>query len=85
MTAVLVKRDGAGGDARTFARSFDSLPAHRRVHGGACSRGSGSTARCCRPVDLAVEELFTNMVKYSADERRRRCASTWPRSTAASR
>jgi sigma-B regulation protein RsbU (phosphoserine phosphatase) len=65
MTAVLVKRCGAMAAQRAFERSFDSLPAifaftaevfaRRRIDPG-----------LLQVVDFALEELFTNMVKYSA-------------------
>ena len=64
MTAVLVKRDTATAAQRAFKRSFDSLPAivaftaevfaRRRIDPG-----------LLQVVDFALEELFTNMVKYS--------------------
>ena len=65
MTAVLVKRGMAITAQRAFKRSFDSLPgivaftaevfARERIDPG-----------LLRSVDFALEELFTNMVKYSA-------------------
>ena len=64
MTIVLVKRAARGVEHATFPRSFDSLEpifamtrefcARHRVDGGVLPT-----------VDLTVEELFTNMVKYS--------------------
>jgi sigma-B regulation protein RsbU (phosphoserine phosphatase) len=65
MTAVLVKRDAMTEARRAFKRSFDSLPAivaytaevfaRRRIDPG-----------LLQVVDFALEELFTNMVKYSS-------------------
>ena len=63
MTAVLVKRaDGvpAEGD---FARSFDSIAALAAFTADAFARHA-IDLRLLPTVDLAVEELFTNMVKY---------------------
>lgn len=64
MTAVLVKRGAITEAQRAFKRSFDSLPAivtftaevfaRRRIDSG-----------LLQVVDFALEELFTNMVKYS--------------------
>jgi hypothetical protein len=66
---------------RTFRRSFDALQdiflftadffAREHVDPGLLPT-----------VDLTVEELFTNMVKYSPPVMPR-CASTWPRSPVA--
>ena len=63
MTAVLVKRDGSGTAGGTFERSFDAIPALAAFTADAFSR-MGIDARLLPTVDLAVEELFTNMVKY---------------------
>ena len=73
MTAVLVKRAGmnaAAADAR-FARSFDSLPAIVGFTAEAFAR-AGVDPGLRHDVDFALEELFTNMVKYSAGEPGRR-------------
>ena len=65
MTAVLVKRERAAAESsRSFARSFQALPAIFEFTSGEFAR-QGIDARLLATVDLAVEELFTNMVKYS--------------------
>jgi phosphoserine phosphatase len=63
MTAVLVKRDDSGTAGGTFERTFDAIPALAAFTADAFSR-MGIDARLLPTVDLAVEELFTNMVKY---------------------
>jgi anti-sigma regulatory factor (Ser/Thr protein kinase) len=63
MTAVLVKRRDAGEARGTFARTFDSLPAMTAFTAENFAR-MGIDQRLLPTVDLAVEELFTNMVKY---------------------
>ncbi len=73
MTVVLVKREARRGDvADRFRRSFDSLEDDLRVHRGVLRRRHGVDPSLLPTVDLVVEELFTNMVKYSPDGRRRR-------------
>jgi phosphoserine phosphatase len=64
MTVVLVKREAGTKVGRTFARSFDSLG---ELFGfTAKTLGPDAAARELLPViDLVLEELFTNMVKYS--------------------
>ena len=54
----------AAADAR-FARSFDSLPAIFGFTAEAFAR-AGVDPGLRQDVDFALEELFTNMVKYSA-------------------
>jgi anti-sigma regulatory factor (Ser/Thr protein kinase) len=64
MTVVLVKRNAAASESRQFPRSFAALQdifaftagfvAHHQLDAGILPA-----------VDLTVEELFTNMVKYS--------------------
>ncbi len=49
---------------QSFRRSFDALPAIFAFMAGEFAR-QGVDARLLPTVDLAVEELFTNMVKYS--------------------
>jgi|SRR4030095_4002322 serine/threonine-protein kinase RsbW len=49
---------------RTFKRSFDALPAIVGFTGEVFAR-NGIDPALLPTVDLAVEELFTNMVKYS--------------------
>jgi phosphoserine phosphatase len=64
VTAVLVGREIARQPvAASFPRSFDSLEA---IFGfiGAMFASHGVDASLRPPVELAVEELFTNMVKY---------------------
>ena len=64
MTAVLVKRITASTrEQRTFARTFDSIPDMVEFTSTFFAR-TGTDARLLPSVDLAVEELFTNMVKY---------------------
>jgi serine/threonine-protein kinase RsbW len=68
MTVVLVKREPAAGEERAFPRSFESIGAI------AAFTADVFAARRWNPrllpiVDLAVEELFTNMVKYSSESR----------------
>jgi anti-sigma regulatory factor (Ser/Thr protein kinase) len=61
---VLVKRDQAKSAQRVFERSFDAIPALVAFSAEAFSR-LGIDPRLLPTVDLAVEELFTNMVKYA--------------------
>jgi len=63
MTAVLVKRDDSRTARRSFERTFDALPALTEFTADVFAR-NGIDARLLPTVDLAVEELFTNMVKY---------------------
>jgi phosphoserine phosphatase len=65
ITVVLVKRDAAPtGIHRSFERSFDSIEAIFAFTSDAFGR-QGIAPEFLPVVDLAVEELFTNMVKYS--------------------
>ncbi len=64
MTAVLVKREQARSAQRVFERSFDAIPALVAFSADAFAR-LGIDPRLLPTVDLAVEELFTNMVKYA--------------------
>ena len=66
MTVVLVKREGAAATSRMFRRSFDSLQAIFAYTAEFCSR-HGVDPGLLPTVDFVVEELFTNMVKYSPD------------------
>jgi phosphoserine phosphatase len=67
MTAVLVKREGAPvAWRREFRRSFDALPGIVAFTREAFSR-EAIDAALQPPVDFAIEELFTNMVKYSKE------------------
>ena len=50
-------------DSRTFRRSFDSLDAIAAFT-GAFFAGAGIDPRLRPAIDLALEELFTNIVKY---------------------
>jgi phosphoserine phosphatase len=63
MTAVLVKRQDPRWARGSFVRSFDSLETMTAFSAAAFAR-MGFAARLLPIVDLAVEELFTNMVKY---------------------
>ena len=70
MTVVLVKREaGASAVHRSFERQLRLDRGDLRVHCGRRSPTRRSIASCCRPIDFAVEELFTNMVKYSTMSR----------------
>jgi len=65
ITVVLVKREPApAGTHRSFERSFDSIEAIFAFTSEAFAR-QGIEPEFLPVVDLAVEELFTNMVKYS--------------------
>ena len=50
--------------SQSFPRSFDALPAIFDFTSGEFAR-QGIDPRLLATIDLAVEELFTNMVKYS--------------------
>lgn len=63
MTAVLVKRELPVTSARTFPRSFDSLTAIFEFTAELFAR-ERIDPQLLPVIDLAVEELFTNMVKY---------------------
>src|SRR6476659_3194065 len=65
MTAVLVKRQDPSWARGSFARSFDSIGSMTAFSAEAFIR-MRIDARLLPIVDLAVEELFTNMVKYGA-------------------
>ncbi len=64
MTVVLVKREARMTAARTFARSFDSLGKIFAFTSAALG-GDAAGRQLLPTVDLVLEELFTNMVKYS--------------------
>jgi sigma-B regulation protein RsbU (phosphoserine phosphatase) len=64
MTVVLVKRDAEGAAHRTFHRSVESLDAVFRFT-AECFARYRVDPRLLGAIDLMVEELFTNMVKYS--------------------
>ena len=68
MTAVLVKRDGSRTARQSFARSFDAIPALTSFTADTFAR-MAIDRRLLPTVDLAVEELFTNMVKYGTGSR----------------
>ena len=63
MTAILLRRAPDDGIAQEFGRSFDSIPALVQFTADGFDR-LGLDPRVLPIVDLAVEELFTNMVKY---------------------
>jgi phosphoserine phosphatase len=63
MTAVLVKRVPQTGVERAFARDFEAIAALAAFTEEAFER-FGIDPMLLPTVDLAVEELFTNMVKY---------------------
>ena len=65
MTIVLVKREARRGEQRMFRAHLRLAAGDLRVHRGISSPGTASIPESCATVDLAVEELFTNMVKYS--------------------
>ena len=76
MTAVLVKREHPKPRAGPSRRTFDALP-RSFAFTAECVRAARDRPRdCCPTVDFALEELFTNMVKYSAGERRPTSASS---------
>jgi phosphoserine phosphatase len=64
MTGVIVKR--VGSSARGFRRSFEALPEIVAFTAEAFRR-EGIDSALQPNVDFAVEELFTNMVKYSKE------------------
>ena len=65
ITMVLVKRDAAAATAhRTFRRSFESIQDIFAFTADVFAR-MGVASELLPTVDLTVEELFTNMVKYS--------------------
>lgn len=65
MTAVLVRARGAAVTVeRRFKRSFDALPAIFAFTAEVFA-AHGIDPSLLQTVDLAVEELFTNMVKYN--------------------
>ena len=64
MTVVLVKRDEHVAAHKMFGRSFDSLQQIFAFTSGFFAR-HGVDPALLPVVDLTVEELFTNMVKYS--------------------
>jgi phosphoserine phosphatase RsbU/P len=64
MTIVLVKRGRAVAQRQEFPRSFDALPAIFALTRDFLAR-HGIDPAILSTVDLTVEELFTNMVKYS--------------------
>ena len=65
ITIVLVKRDGAARKAqRTFGRSVDSLQ-HIFDFTASAFANQRIDPRLLQAVDFTVEELFTNMLKYS--------------------
>ena len=63
MTAVLLKREPPATVRGTFERGFDAIPALVAFTADAFAR-LGIDPGLLPTVDLAVEELFTNMVKY---------------------
>ena len=66
MTAVLLKRLPAGIAEAAFARNFNSLEGLVEFTAATFSQ-FGTDARLLWKVDFAVEELFTNMVKYAPE------------------
>jgi len=64
MTVVLVKRKAAATVHRTFRRRIDSIQEIFEFTAATFAR-EHVDARLLPSVDLTVEELFTNMVKYS--------------------
>ena len=64
MTGVIVRREPAGLVRRGFPRGYESIPALVE-HTAAYAAEHGVDAALLATVDLAIEELFTNMVKYS--------------------
>jgi phosphoserine phosphatase len=68
MTAILLRRAPEDGIAQEFARSFDSIPALVQFTADGFDH-LALDPRVLPVVDLAVEELFTNMVKYGRGSR----------------
>ena len=66
ITMVLVKRQAYAAAHRMFRRSFDSLQAIFAYTADFCGR-HGIDPGLLPTIDFVVEELFTNMVKYSPD------------------
>lgn len=64
ITVVLLKRAAPAAAHKAFGRSFDSIPAIFAFTAEAFAR-EHVDPELLPVVDLAVEELFTNMVKYS--------------------
>jgi sigma-B regulation protein RsbU (phosphoserine phosphatase) len=64
ITMVLVKRDRSPADRREFARTFDSIERIFAFTAEVFDR-HGLDRRLLPSIDFALEELFTNMVKYS--------------------
>ncbi len=64
ITLVLIKREGAMAASRGFRRSFGSIP-DIFAFTAAVFAGERIDPSLLPSVDLTVEELFTNMVKYS--------------------
>ena len=63
ITIVLVKREAAAHES--FARTFDSLPALAAFTSALFRPARRDAGSLLNTLDLALEELFTNMVKYS--------------------
>ena len=68
VTAVLIRRNAGASESRTFERTFESIPAMVGFTADAFGR-LGIDPSLLSTVDLAVEELFTNMVKYGTGSR----------------
>lgn len=68
MTAVLLARVRERTARRSFARDFASVPAMAAWTADFAAR-EGVDAALLSVVDLAIEELFTNMVKYGGPSR----------------
>ena len=66
MTVVLVKRQAARTEHRSFERRFDSLEQIFEFSAAAFAR-LGIDPDHLHAIDFTVEELFTNMVKYSRE------------------
>jgi phosphoserine phosphatase RsbU/P len=66
ITIVLVKRRPVSAEHATFGRSFDSLDSIFVFTAGFCAR-HGVDREVLPTVDFTLEELFTNMVKYSPE------------------
>jgi phosphoserine phosphatase RsbU/P len=67
ITLVLIKREMAVAAQRAFKRSFDAIP-DIFAFTAAFFANEGIDRSLLSSVDLTVEELFTNMVKYSASK-----------------
>ena len=74
MTAVLVKREAAAGASTDLPPQLRRAARDRSRSPRDVLRAARDRPRTPADVDFALEELFTNMVKYSPGERRPTCS-----------